>query len=221
MKRLFSILVLGACASLSLSASTISFDSVFNTFSNAPQNVSVNFNLLGSIPVGSTINSVTVELLPSAQLTSSATVTNNDTQAGTLASFQLTNFNFTLSVPDFALQQYNGTDRNQSQSIGVSPASANFAAVTNLFSNVLGTLVAGDCLDGSCTYTIDKNGASVAETTGGNFSATVITQVQGTLRFTYDYTPDEETPIPEPTTVFMVGSALLGLGLMGRRRYQK
>lgn len=221
MKRVLSLLLLSACASISLSAATISFDSAFDTFSNAPQAIAVNFNLAGSIPVGSTINSVTIELLEFATLTSSATVTNNDSQAGTTASFQLTDFNFTLLVPDIALQTYTGTDRNQSIGIGVSPASAEFALVTDQFSQVLATLFAGDCLDGVCSYTIDKNGTSLAETNNGNFTATIATRVQGTLRFTYDYTPDEGGEVPEPSSVLLVGSALFGLGLLSRRKFQK
>lgn len=219
MKRLLSMLALCFCLGLPVAADTISFDSSFNTFSNAPQNIGVNFNLFGSIPVGSTINSLTVTLLPSASLVSSASVTNNDAQAGTLATFVLDGFGFTLSVPDIALQSFSGTNRNESQNVGPS-GTAVFSPVTDLFSGVLATLFAGDCFDGVCTYTIDKNGSTLAETNNGNFTATVTTQVSGILRFTYDYTPFEDpgNEVPEPSTVILVGSALIALGVWGRKR---
>lgn len=206
-------------------AATISTDVAFSTLSNAIVNVNLSFNILGSIPVGSTLNSLTVELLPSAVLSSSASITNNDPGAATTALFQIgppaqSAYNFVLTIPDFVAQTYAGTSRNESQGITAFPGPGNtatFAVANDLFANVIGTIGAGDCFDGTCTFTVDKNANALAETANGNYSATVVTQVSGTVRFTWDYTPRVDE-VPEPATLAMVSGALLALSFALRKR---
>ncbi len=57
----------------------------------------------------------------------------------------------------------------------------------------------------------------VTNTFEGSFNGTQSAQGRGELTITYDYTENQEPGIPEPTTVLLVGSALLGLGLLRRR----
>jgi hypothetical protein len=203
-----------------LSAATISFDSSFSTLSNAPQTINNNFNL-GLIPAGSTINFVTVELLPFATLTSSASLTNNDLQQGTNATFVLSQFGFTLAVSGLATQEYNGTNRNETLAVGPG-ATVNFGLEEDQFSGFLGTLNSGDCFDtGACSYVVDKDAIFSLSADNGNATSTVQTVVSGTVRFTFDYTPADdngETPIPEPTTAGLLGLALLGLGFLRRKK---
>lgn len=212
------ILVMGA------SADTISFDSSFNIATNAPQNISVNFDLFGSIPAGSTINSLTTQLLIGSQLVSSGTATNNDTLAGTTFNFVLSGFQVNLSIPGFGNFLFLGTNRNEFISVGVAPGPGNvasFGTVTDSIAGVLGSTNSGGCLTGSCTYTVDKDGLSFITSDNAAWVGSVSNSVVGTLRFTYDFTPPNEEPdpdpIPEPTTILLVGGALLGLGLFRRR----
>ncbi|MCW5965354.1 MAG: PEP-CTERM sorting domain-containing protein [Bryobacterales bacterium] len=58
----------------------------------------------------------------------------------------------------------------------------------------------------------------VTNTFEGSFDGTQSAQGRGELTITYDYSEDDGgDPIPEPTTILLVGTALLGLGFLRRR----
>jgi len=71
---------------------------------------------------------------------------------------------------------------------------------------------------GNGNLTFDLNATLlVTNTFLGSFNGNQTAQGQGALTITYDFTEDQQPGIPEPTTVLLVGSALLGLGFLRRR----
>jgi hypothetical protein len=57
---------------------------------------------------------------------------------------------------------------------------------------------------------------TTTDTTGGNFTAEQVTTAVANLTVTYDYSPPTSTP--EPGTLLLMGTALIGAGFLRKRR---
>ena len=56
---------------------------------------------------------------------------------------------------------------------------------------------------------------------GGNVTATVLTEASGQLTLAYSYEGIPGAPVPEPATMILFGSGLMGLAGFGRKKLQK
>jgi hypothetical protein len=74
-------------------------------------------------------------------------------------------------------------------------------------------------VSGSPTLTADFSTATQSDTslTGGDNTTTYATSVSEIIEVTYQIDEEEAPTTPEPTTMALVGGALLGLGLMRKR----
>jgi hypothetical protein len=89
---------------------------------------------------------------------------------------------------------------------------------SNFFQN-LPTSIAGVSVTSTDPLTFYLSTATAINTsiTGGNNNEVQNTQVTETIDVLYDYTSSTTTGTPEPTTMALMGGALLGLGLLGKR----
>jgi hypothetical protein len=71
---------------------------------------------------------------------------------------------------------------------------------------------------GTVAYAVNGDANLLTGCGSGNCATNIFTRMGAQMTVTYTYEPDEENPIPEPTTFVLVGLGVLGLGLIGRRK---
>jgi len=98
------------------------------------------------------------------------------------------------------------------------PSSPFSAPCANFFQN-LPTSIAGVSVTSTDPLHFYLSTATAINTsiTGGNNNESQVTQVTETIDVLYDYTYTTTNGTPEPTTMALMGGALLGLGLLGKR----
>ena len=204
------LLVLAALAAFSCPAALLQIDSSFNVAPNTP----VTINVAG--PNLPNLVSVTIQLI-TGTLNSSGTATSNIVGEQTNATFQTQGFQFNLlnftGQGAFVLGAFTQPNRNES-----STTPANFPVVTTNVSS--GVFVASNpgALNTNFSYQVDKDILSNIDCDNGNCTVGVSSNVTGTVRFIFDYNPSQGGDIPEPSTMALLGSALVGLGVIARRR---
>jgi len=72
---------------------------------------------------------------------------------------------------------------------------------------------------GNVTFDLAAIATTTTSSTGGNFTAGQITDADGGVTVTYDYSPPPV--IPEPGTLSLFGTGLLGLAGMLRYKFMK
>ncbi len=190
--------------------------------------VALNFQQWDStIFVGSTLTSVKVEILPTnglgfTELESTGTLTDLDVGGSINLDINMKGFftfsglitptNFNLIAPIYL------GSLAENQTINWDPIGTGTQAF--LGSPKSGTIFSGFAPfigNGTVDATdVDVNG-NYFGTLPATFSQSAVTQAQVAGRITYTFT-DPPTGTPEPATMALLGSALIGLGVFGRKR---
>jgi hypothetical protein len=118
----------------------------------------------------------------------------------------------------FVSPQYDGsTDWGGSSGItyGAPPAYI-LSAVSSTTSVITGAGVApyASATPGQVSFFVQATGTSTASG-GGNMASAFTTRADASVTVTYDW---HDTKIPEPMSMVLIGSGLLGLGYLGRKR---
>jgi hypothetical protein len=184
------------------------------------------------IPVTALLSSITLEIdggIPVGSLTpavpnSLITITNNNSasqvvDAYTTVNFQLPNaaialpgFSFTTHAPLSYIFQAIGDTGSQTLP-GNSSASYIVAGSASETSTDTNASTYATYEVPSFNFSVDTITAITALAGGGQVGVTQVTDGYATAEVTYEY-----TPTPEPTTLVLLGSALLGLGFLSSRR---
>jgi len=90
---------------------------------------------------------------------------------------------------------------------------SNFQAESNDLATDLGFLEGPPDL----TFFLSTATQTTTTVTGGNLQTTYNTQVKEQIEVTYDIVETSTSGTPEPTTMALMGGALIGLGLIGKR----
>ena len=213
-----TILVLGfALASVNAFAGSITFSGSFGPTTNPFTTIT---NLSAFDPALGTLTSITFSI--SGQSSGTIAVTNNssassnyDVTINANLRFQDPSNNILVSVlpffedPSFAV----GAGATRSDS-GTSGSSTNAATIFSGFTPYVGTAHS----PGTLAFSVRGSGSFGAD--GATpVSVTATTAGVGTDSVTYNFTAPSSTP--EPATITLFGSALVGLGFLARKRSKK
>ena len=230
------LLAFTLAASFTASASTITYSYLIPTVTVGASGSNFNYQMFDAVALGiptAVLNTVSLNML--GNFTPNGTTVQNGSGVVNRIRVQFTH-DVTFSnygALNAGAQNYSGATLNWVSSV-VNVAANSYAigqtkTVAGL--NHAGSL--GEFYDGSTpadlasfigvgTDTLNVQFNSGFGATGFNSSNNInlgtASVLGATLDVTYDYTVPDPNPIPEPSTMAIAGSALLGLGLMLRRK---
>jgi hypothetical protein len=180
------------------------------------------------------LNSITITLGGEIQGTidlQNNAVNPQSTNATTISAFfldaALQGFSFTTGNPLFSSSFSTGIQTLDPGGVFDSPALDSCASnqgtvLCNASSEVSQTITSGFApYSGNGTFAVSfdtQSGISLVGG-GGNIGSTQATMAEGAVAITFDYTVPGTTP--EPASLVLMGGALIGLGLLGKKRYSK
>jgi hypothetical protein len=151
---------------------------------------------------GASIQEFTVDVGAAAATPSGQVIGTTSNGNGAITTVDV--FNITLT-PGETLSQFNGGSPYTgagSQSFG--PTTVNDP---------------GDFIGSTVTLDIGAFASTVISSTSGNVTTANNTDAGELVTVTYNFTPASTTP--EPTTMVLMGGALVGIGLIGKKRFKK
>jgi hypothetical protein len=221
------LLIIAAFAAMSSQAAFVTQTLGTGALADTPLNLNLNFQGFQTlVGAGFTLTGVTVTL--EGEMTGTGSVTNTGTGPATATWSYVNGSGFTdllisvagnpmvnlVPLPGFTNLQ--ALNPNAGQTLNFS--NRNYTDTQNT-----GLLASGAIFDafnvaGAIPVNFTANAFVQTGCSNGNCNFALVTQARGVITVRYDYEPTQNGDIPEPSTLAMLGSALVGLGLIARRR---
>lgn len=207
---LSTLVMAGSAQALTVSSSCVGVPPVGVAPTELAGNISCpQFNLAG------TLSAITIEFAGQAGGTITITNNNNSSQTGSAETNVRFNFGplagFTIGNPLFTVSAGTGNvtiPAGASQTFNVSGSNSGSVTNTTVFAPYIGA--------GNFDIPVSTNTFLLLGFGGGNVTATQSTNGRADARITYTY--DNLTTVPEPTTLALLGTGLLGAALRRRRK---